>query len=233
MIQFNLLPDVKQKYMKTVRLKRTAIVVSLLITISSLTVFVLLFISVRFLQKNHIARVENDIKLNAKELNETPNLNKILTIQNQINSLPDLHEKKPLASRLSGYLYKITPSEVYIGEFETDFEQKTMKAVGTANSLESVNKFVDTIKFTTYVELDEKNEPIPGTEGKPFSDVVLSSFTRTSTEVTYEITFSYNEIIFDNNKNIMLIVPKRTTTRSETEKPSDLFKDLPKVEQSR
>jgi hypothetical protein len=95
MIQFNLLPDVKQQYIRAKRMKRTAIVVSFLVAASSVFVFVMLFLSVYVFQKKHIDNVNNDIQASVKTLKETPNLNKILTIQNQLNTLPSLHAQKP------------------------------------------------------------------------------------------------------------------------------------------
>jgi hypothetical protein len=61
--------------------------------------------------------------------------------------------------------------------------------------------------------------------------VVLSDFTRTDKEATYTITLSYNPVIFDSASNVVLTVPKIISTRSETEKPTELFKALPETEQ--
>ena len=106
-----------------------------------------------------------------------------------------------------------------------------MKITGTADSLQSVNKFVDTLKFTTYsVVPADGTTPEPSTT-KPFSAVVLSDFTRTDKEVTYTITLSFDPVIFNSANNIKLSVPKIISTRSETEKPTDLFKALPETKQ--
>lgn len=229
MIQFNLLPDVKQQYIRAKRMKRTAVVVSFLVAATALFVFVMLFLSVHVFQQKHIKNVNNDIQASIKTLKETPNLNKILTIQNQLNSLPELHNNKPVVSRMGIYLSQITPDKITIGDIEVDFEANTMVIQGTAESLEKVNKYVDTIKFTTFSEVQtDGSEPIPS-KTKPFNSVVLDDYTRSDKEVTYKIILSYDPAIFDNSKNIILVVPKnKITTRSELEKPSDLFKELPK-----
>ncbi len=228
MIQFNLLPDVKQQYIRAKRMKRTAIVVSFLVAASSVFVFVMLFLSVYVFQKKHIDNVNNDIQASVKTLKETPNLNKILTIQNQLNTLPSLHAQKPKISKLDKYLGQITPANVTIGEIEIDYELKTMKITGTSGSLESVNKFVDTIKFTKSVEISAEDKTRQVNPTKPFSSTLLSSSERKDKEVTYEITLVYDPIIFDNNKNIELEVPKITTTRSEVNEQNELYKALPK-----
>ena len=227
MIQFNLLPDVKQQYIKAAKLKHTTVIVSLLITASSLLIFVVLFSSVHAFQPARIKGINQEIADNTKKLKDTKDLDKILTIQNQLKSLPALHESKPVASRLSGYLSQVTPSQLSIGELTLDFEAKTIKITGTADSLLSVNKFIDTLKFTTYSAANDDGSKAD--DGKPFSSIVLGEFTRTDKDATYTVNLSYDEAIFDGNKKIVLTVPKITSTRSETEKPTELFKALPEV----
>ncbi|MEI6481455.1 MAG: hypothetical protein WCO19_04080 [Candidatus Saccharibacteria bacterium] len=227
MIQFNLLPDVKQQYIKAAKMKHTTVIVSLLITTSSLLIFIVMFLSVHVFQPVRIKGINKAISDNTKTLKDTQDLDKILTIQNQLKSLPALHEGKPIASRLSGYLSQVTPTQLSIGELSLDFEGKTMKITGTADSLLSVNKFIDTLKFTTFTATNSDGSA--SDDGKPFSSVVLGTFTRTDKDATYIVDLAYNEAIFDGNKKVVLTVPKITTTRSETEKPAELFKALPEV----
>lgn len=223
MIQFNLLPNVKQEYIKAKRLKHSVIVISLLVAAASLFVFIMMFLTVYVFQKTHLSNLNSDIEANTQTLKNTPNLNKILTIQNQLNKLPELHDKKPVVTRLTNYLSAITPAQVNIGEMVADFDEKTIEVKGTSDTLQNVNKFVDTIKFTTFKDNGAESET------KPFTGVVLSEFVRNDKETTYTISFSFDEVIFDINHNIALTVPKITSTRSETEKPTELFKALPEV----
>jgi hypothetical protein len=224
MIQFNLLPDVKQEYIKAKRQKHTVIVVSLLGAAASLFIFIMMFLTVYVFQKAHLRNLDGDIASSTQTLKSTPNLNKILTIQNQLNSLPGLHDQKPVVTRLTNYLSAITPAQVNIGETEANFEEKTIKIKGTSDTLQNVNKFVDTIKFTT---LKDNGEDVK--DKAPFTNVVLSEFVRNDKETTYTIAFSFDPVIFDIKHEIALTVPKITSTRSETEKPTDLFQALPEV----
>ncbi|MCA9329205.1 hypothetical protein KDA11_01035 [Candidatus Saccharibacteria bacterium] len=223
MIQFNLLPDVKQEYIKAKRQKHSVIMVSLLVASVSLFIFMMLFLTVRVFQVSKINNLNDNISSMSKTLKETTDLNKILTIQNQLNNLPELHDNKPVVSRLTSYVSDITPSKINIGDLEVDFEANTIQIKGTAESLQDVNKFVDTMKFTTIKDGDED------VKDTPFSNVVLSDFTRNEDETTYTIDLSFDPIIFDVNHDIALSVPKITSTRSETEKPTELFKALPQV----
>lgn len=223
MIQFNLLPDVKQQYLKAKRQKHAVIVISMMVAAASLAIFVMMLVTVYLFQPAIIKRLNSSIEENTATLKQTKDLNKILTIQNQLAKLPELHGNKPVVTRLSGYLAQMTPAQISIGELEVDFEEKTMVLKGKAPALQDVNKFVDTMKFTT--------QSVDGKESadKPFTGVVMSEFSRNSEGTTYTINLSYDDAIFDNGKTVVLTVPKITSTRSETEKPTELFQALPTV----
>ncbi len=334
MIQFNLLPDVKLDFLKAQKLKRSVVGIAIIAGGASLTLLILLFLVVDVFQKTHISSLNGKIKEDYGKIQSVPDLNKILTIQNQLNSLsctkdelsagkkPCLHDKKPVATRLFRYLKQVVPDNVSIAELTVDFDAKTMTFTGTSNSLATVNKFVDTLKFTGYVQSSRANwtigtsyktndvvsdggssyvslsdhtaasdnepgvgnnwknvwkeipaisyegnwtkgtsyktndvvsdggssyvslsdhtsgsdtEPGAGSNWKSswsevpnaFSSVVLSSFARDSKIAKYTITLNFAPSIFDNSQNVSLIVPKIITTRSETENPTQLFKNLP------
>ncbi len=223
MIQFNLLPDVKQQYLKAKRQKHAVIVISMMVAAASLAIFVLMLVTVYLFQPGIIRGLNNSIDNSTNTLKETKDLNKILTIQNQLSKLPSLHDDKPVVTRLSGYLAQLTPAQISIGELEVDFDAATMVIKGKAPALQDVNKFVDTMKFTTQ-SVDGKVSTT-----KPFTGVVMSEFTRNSEGTTYTVKLSYDKTIFDNGKTVALTVPKITSTRSETEKPTELFQALPTV----
>lgn len=217
MIQFNLLPDVKLQYIKAKSTKRMVTSIAILTTITALVIMILLFFVVDVLQKKHLSDLNKDIAKYSSQLNSTKDLNKILTIQNQLNNLTALHDKKPVVSRLPGYLSQITPANVGISNLSIDFAQFSIRFTGTADNLSSVNTFVDTLKFTTF---DTDNTK--GTNA--FKNVVLSSFTPGKDgKTSFDVTLGYDPTIFDSAAKVKLTVPSKTTTRSEVEKPQALF----------
>lgn len=241
MIQFNLIPDIKNQYLKTQRTKRLVIMTSISISLVFVFIFVLLFSVVQFAQKSHIKNLQKDIDTYLSNLKKDENLEKVLTIQNQLGSLTGLHDSKPVATRLYDYLVQVTPKDASISAVDIDFKQNTLKIAGTAKSIEVVNKFVDTLKFTDY-ELTTNETPAQKTVKKAYSSVVLDSFSSTTDDaggVNYVISFKFDPIIFDINKDannkpqaIQLKVPQNfTTTRSFTEKPNEnFFKPAPSTE---
>jgi hypothetical protein len=245
MVQFNLLPDVKLQYIKAQRLKRTVGVISFLVSGGLLVIFIILLLYVRVAQKQHINALTEDINASVATLQETPDLDKILTIQNQLNSLPGLHEEKTISSRLVDYLSKLTPAKATISSVEVSMEENTMVLQGNANALSTVNKFIDTVKFTKYkVNVDEADAEAK----EAFSDVVLENFSvSTSPEavsgeaaVTYEITLNFEPDIFayvrekaDKSKpDIIMNIPRIISTRSEVESPDELFVPQPETEET-
>lgn len=236
MTQFNLLPDVKLEYLKTRQKKRLVAGVSFVATAFFLAIFIALFVYVRVAQPRHIRALDSDIKQTVDTLNAVPDLENILTVQNQLNSLPALHDEKMISSRLFDYLIKVTPTQATVSEVTLDLAANTLVVKGNADQLSTVNKFADTLKFTEY-----KTDGDTAQSGKAFSDVVLASFAvaeQTDTEdankkVTYELQFNFDPVIFsnitkgDSNGTVELEVPKIISTRSETQKPDSLFDEQP------
>lgn len=219
MVQFNLLPDIKIQYLKARRQKHLVLFVSTVAIIASIAVLLLLASYVFGVQRKSIHDLTNDIQTASEELQNTPDLNKILTVQNQLNSLPDLHNSKPAANRVFGYINQATPLSASISRLEVNFEAGTMSLTGSANSLETVNKFVDTLKFTNF---------ITGSNGEPrraFTDVVLANFGRDTEGANYTINLSFDQEIFSQQADVELSVPNIITTRSEVEQPGVLFEE--------
>lgn len=217
MIQFNLLPDVKLEYVKAQRAKHTAITISTIAAVAALVVMLILFLVVDVWQKKSLSDLNRDISKYSSQIKSTPNLNKILTVQNQLNALPTLDAQKPAVSRLFGYVSQLTPTQASISKLTVDFTKNTWDVSGTADSLGTVDKFVDTFKFTTY-KTDSSSK-----SAKAFSNVVLASFGVSSQGASYEITASFDPVIFDSSKNVTLNVPNIISTRSETQQPKNLF----------
>jgi hypothetical protein len=223
MIQFNLLPDVKQQYLKAQSLKRIVIVFSFLITVIAIVVFVFLLLYVDFVQKQHINSLSTSIQKDSNQLKSNVNLDKILTIQNQLKTIPSLEAQKPVVSRLFTYMTKLTPAAASISNLSVDFTNNTIKIEGSADTLITVNQYVDTLKFTTYSA--DNNQSTNQT--KAFSNVVLTfGYTQNNPNgkpVSYTIDLSFDPIIFSNAHSVSLNIPQITTTRSVLGQPTDLF----------
>jgi Tfp pilus assembly protein PilN len=202
MVQFNLLPDVKLEYVKTQRTKRLLTLIAVIASIASLAILLLSFVSVDVVQKKSIHDLNSDISKYSSQLKSTKDLDKILTVQNQLSTLTSLHEQKPVTSRLFGYITQVTPAQASLNKLTIDFTAHTLTIGGTAPSLDAVSTYTDTLKATTYQV---------GSSGKKthaFTDVVLTTFGRDDKGATFTITCTFDPVIFDTKNNVTLQVPQ-------------------------
>jgi hypothetical protein len=219
MIQLNLLPDVKLEYLKAQRMRRLAMAISFLITAAAIAILVLLLIVEGF-QKHHLTNLNNNVSTDTITLQKEPQINNILTVQNQLNSVNTLHASKPAATKLFDYMNELTPTSITVSELTIDFNAHTISITGSAPSLSSVDQYIDTLKFTTYT-----TGPRSG-NNPAFSNVVLGEFSLSNTSTppaSYTITASFDPAIFNITKNVSLVIPTTITTRSAREDPAQLF----------
>lgn len=223
MITLNLLPDIKKEYLKANRRKSMFMMVAFLVSATSVAAVALVAIYVLGVQKLQIANSQNSIDFSIKTLNETEDLDKIVTVQNQLNALPSLYEQKVVASKLFDYLKIVTPNEVRLSRVSVEYDDFLVEVRGTGEDFKAVNTFVDSLKNAsfTFAQNDQKT--------LAFSSVVLDSISSDS-EASFRVSFSYDPQIFDINvAGLKLTVPNITSTRSQTEKPKSLF-DAPEAE---
>ncbi|MGH7241157.1 MAG: PilN domain-containing protein [Candidatus Saccharimonadales bacterium] len=206
MIQFNLLPDIKQEYLKAKRSRQLVVFISVIVSVTALSILVLLFVSVKVVQQKSLNDANKDITNYSSQLKAIPNIDKMLTVQNQLKTLTGLHDSKVVSSRLFGYLAQLTPSAVSISSITTDFTAYTMTITGQTSALDQVNVYADTLKETTFITDSNK------TATPAFSNVVLSSFSRDDKGANYTLTLSFKPDIFSNANKVTLTVPTIATS---------------------
>jgi Tfp pilus assembly protein PilN len=206
MVQFNLLPDVKLEFVKSRRTKYLMTFISFVAGAVALSVLLFSFFFVNVVQRKSLGDLQKDINAYSKQLKDKKDLDKILTVQNQLGTLPTLHEQKPVVSRLFDYISQVTPQQASLNKLNIDFDAKTISVGGTAPSFDVVSNYTDTLKATKFIVDKEKDKT------KAFSNVVLTSFARTDKDATFTIDFAYEPALFEVDKKIGLVLP--TTTRT-------------------
>jgi Tfp pilus assembly protein PilN len=214
-VQFNLLPDVKLEFNRQQKAKHFVYTVSFLASAIVLAIFVISFLSVNVLQKKLLSDAQDDITTNTQKLKNIPDLEKVLTIQNQLNTLPKLHQTKHISSRFFSYLPQITPSKVFVGQISLDLAANAIIISGTSDKLATINTLIDTLKFTT-IKIGDQEQQTPQ---PAFTNVVLTSSSRSDKSSSYSINANFDPILFDGTQTVSLIVPKEITTRSVREAP--------------
>lgn len=213
MVQFNLLPDVKLEFVKTQRTKHFLTLVSFAASALGIAILIVALVAVDVVQKKSLHDENNDISRYSSQLKRIPNLNQILTVQNQLNTLAVLHDKKPVTSRLFTYISQVTPSQATLNDLNIDFTANKLTIGGKAPSLDIVSTYTDSLKATEY--------SIAGSNAgskHAFSSVVLSSFGRDQDGATFTITFTFDPAIFNTDNNVTLTVPQSVNANQ-----SDVF----------
>jgi len=207
MIQFNLLPDVKLQFVRAQRMKRLVTLGSIAVSVVSLVALGFMLFTVKVVQGKSLSDLNKDIASSSQQLKDVPDLNKILTVQNQLNTLTGMHDSKIAAQRIFSYVNQVTPPTAAISSLSVDFDAKTMSIGGQAPSLDVINVYADTLKATKFT--------VDGQTKAAFSDVVLSSFSRDKDRASYTLTLNYDETIFSNTQDVKLTIPtgaESTTT---------------------
>jgi Tfp pilus assembly protein PilN len=224
-VEFNLLPDLKMERVKTTRTRKTVFGIAFLACAASLAVLALLFFTAYIVQKTQLSSASKDIAAANQELKKTAGLQEVLTVQNQLKTIPKLHQEKHIVSRLFTYLPQVTPTNVSINSIIVDFAANTIQISGTADSHHAVNTFIDTLKFTKYTVVNDN------TPKDAFPVVIESNFTISGNQVTYQIDIQYDPVLFSNKQAApVLQVPALTTTRSVVDNPSNLLFTNPAVQ---
>ncbi len=211
MLQFNLLPDVKKDYVKAKRTKRLIVSISFLVSAGSIGVVLLLFSVVQVAQKQHISDLTEDIKAAEVKIQSVEDINNILTVQNQLSLLPELHEGKPESSRLFGYVTFLSPEKAKVALLNFDAVSETLTLQGSADSIATVNKFVDNIKAVRFM--------VEGSEAEmqaPFSQVG-TELTGDNELASFKIEMKFDPTIFENTKEIVMQLQDQTISTKPAE----------------
>lgn len=214
MVQFNLLPEVKIEFIKAQRSKHGLTVIAFVVAAICLGVLIVAFFIANIVQKQYVKSLSGTITTLSQEVKGVEDINKILTVQNQLGKLTELHEHKPVTSRVFRYLTQVTPSDASLNKLVLDYSLKSLVVGGKATSLDTVRVFADTLKATKY-------QTPEGTEKNAFSEVVLTSFNTGDKGTDFTITMKFDPIIFEGKQDgLVLVVPASAGANKE-----DVFKE--------
>lgn len=205
MVQFNLLPDIKLQYIKAQRTKHLVTFIATIVAVVSVGLLLFSMFVVYIVQGQLISNLDKNIDKANTKLESISDIDKILTVQNQLSTLTSLHESKPASSRIFTYLQETTPQRVSLSQVQIDFSALTMMLGGNTSSLDDIKIYTDTLKAATYT--------VDDTAQKAFSEVVLSSFSRNDKGASFTITLKFANDLFDTTKTVQL----KTGTAASTD----------------
>lgn len=227
MIYLNLLPDLKKEYLRAQRMRNMVISGAIITSILAAGGVVLLAMIVYMFQQSIIDQQKSDIAVNHRRLSSQVEIDKYLTIQNQLSAIDGVSGNRAQYARLFDYLKQLNPAPPYnvsLYKVDIDEESTIMKIEGAAPNFETVNNFKNTLEEAILQDIvDGKNidtklfpEPIT-TEANYVSD--------NGTPMTiFNFEMKYSPEAFDNDKkDIKLYVPKMITSDGDQNAPKQMF----------
>lgn len=233
MIQINLIPDVKQEYLKARRQRNLAITFSILAGLSAGAVVV---VSVLFLlfQMGMEKLADDGIKDEYAKLEKVENLSELVTIQNQLSLISGQHQSRSINSRLLNVIQVINPAapnEVRFTSVRLDPSSKLLRLEGVADAgypaVEALKKTIANIKFE-YHELREDGElkTVPIADQVEVGETSYGEASDGKRVLRFILVLQYPEVLFSNKaQKARLITPtdEIDVTDSRIRVPNSLF----------
>ena len=229
MIELNLLPDVKQEFVRAQRLSRKITIIMIITSIAAVGIVIFFAFTVYIVQAATNGLLDTSIKDRSEKLQKTDNLARNLTIQNQLSTLPELHDQKQVYARLFDYLPTLNPAApntVKISKLDINSEEGTIIVEGYAKDYKAVATFKDTLSNAELIYTDAEKQSI---ETNLFTDIVISDVglgeDADGNQVTvFKATLTYDENAFmtvpEGAPTPTVRVPQRNTTPSAQQSSS-------------
>lgn len=190
--EINLVPDIKNEMIKTLKLRNYIFFGCIVVAIASIA-SVVIFGIIAGGQKIAINNRQNTITKLSEKLNSYSDLNDFLTIKNQLDGISNITENKQVLSRTFNVLTAILPSgpdTITVSELNVDLttEQPILNMEAQANAgqdpfidynvLESFKKSMDYMRYDWGNYVDKEGNTIPaycmiesGPDGATFKEV--------------------------------------------------------------
>jgi hypothetical protein len=230
MIEINLVPDVKQELINAQRVRTSVISLSILVGMAAIAVVIVLAVWVFGVQAARGALSDDTIKKESQKLSQVADISNMLTIQNQLSKLPEMHDSKSIDSRIFDVLATINPpapNNVMINNLSLDSSSKTIKIEAHAtNRYNALEVFKKTISATTFEYVkDGKKQSVPLASQMSHSDVSYGDDASGGVVLRFAISFVYPDELFARTaENATIVAPTRTNvTDSFLGVPNSLF----------
>lgn len=230
MIKLNLLPDIKREYLRTRRLEAKVISGAIVAMLAALGLVVFAALAVYGAQALQISLLSGSIKDNAQKLASIKDIEKYVTVQNQLTQINQLHEKKNIYSRVFDVAARVNPkapNNVRITALDVDAATTTMRFQGETASFTGLETFRDTLKNAGVVFSEGNDTANAGKEPlfTPSSvTVVTQALGKSQTGqqvVSFEVTAAYNARLFSRQvKSYIISVPSIETTQTKQDAPN-------------
>ncbi len=212
MIQINLLPDVKQEYIRARKQRNTAIFISVAVAAASVAVVVVIGLVIGGQYVLGLTR-DNAIKDEYAKLSSESDLSNLVTIQNQLSIVSGQNDKRSMQSRVFNVISVVNPTgsnSVAFSEISVLPETSTLILRGqTANGYAAVERLQKTLEntnleYTTSADSTTVTEPL--VNSVEITDVGYARDSSGNKVVSFMITAEYNSHLFSNEARTARVV---------------------------
>ena len=241
MIEINLLPNVKRELLKTRAMRNRVISISFLVggaSIAAVVVLALILgsqIAAEAVQSG-VIKDRND-KLMAVE-----DLNKVVTIQNQLTKINEQHSGKKINSRIFDVVTAVNPvapNNVSFSDIKVNPGSKTITLEGSAvNGYSALETLKKTILNTKVQTTDgDKSSEVSLTKEIKDGDTSFGENSEGKKVLQFSFSFEYAEELLEpaNNGTVSVLTPtgKVDVTDSRQGIPDSLFKSNSKKQEKK
>lgn len=232
MIELNLLPDVKLEYVHAQKARRRVVGIVTVSSIGAVGLAALFGIYVFIAQPVYGRIVDVGIVDANDKLQKVSGLNNYLTIQQQLDALPSLHNAKPIYSRIISYLPTLNPTapnSIRINQLAIDSTTADGVIIihGYAPSYTATTIFESTLKSAQFnYKQGDDSESVDLFSGVVITDTSLGEDANGTKVVNFTATLTVNEHVFAFDSNDATIsVPAKDATGSAS--GAQVFSDTP------
>ncbi|MCP9454382.1 MAG: hypothetical protein NNC24_03400 [Candidatus Nanosynbacter sp. P11B_S7_bin.28.1] len=241
MIEINLLPSVKRELLKTRAMRNRVISISFLVGGASIVAVVVLALVLGSqiageAVQNGVIKDRND-KLMAVE-----DLNKVVTIQNQLTKINEQHSRKKINSRIFDVVTAVNPvvpNNVSFSDIKVNPESKTITLEGSVvNGYSALETLKKTILNTKVQTTDgDKSSEVSLTKEIKDGDTSFGENSEGKKVLQFSFSFEYAEELLApaNNGTVSVLTPtgKVDVTDSRQGIPDSLFKSNSKKQEKK
>ena len=164
MIEINLIPDVKRELLRIRMMRNAVISMSILVGIVSIAIVVFCAVVLGG-QLAFELKQDSDIKSKYGELSQISDLDKTVTLQQQLGQIDRLHNDKKINSRLLSLISAINPpapNNVQISMARLNPEEKTITLEGSAvNGFAALEVLKKTLTSTKVKKGNTEGDGVP------------------------------------------------------------------------
>lgn len=233
MIEINLVPDVKQELIHAQRVRMSVMSISTVIGLVAIGVVIVMGLLLG-VQGARGLLLDNSISANSKKLEQVPDINKTLTIQNQLDQIATIHDSEHVNSRIFSVLTSLAQNgsegAIQYSSVAIDSSSNTVTVQAQTPTFNGLDAYKKTLAATQF-QYTTSGSSSPTTESLA-SNIGISNQTQAQDStgnkvVTFTLSFTYdNALVSPSSQNAKTILPQATNaTDSYKGIPASLFTD--------